>query len=81
MRGVIAKIKQALPVRAAIPIYPGRKGKGAALGHVRGELHVIVRAIQDHCLRLAVMARGISRRAEDNAVVAKARGIPRIGGK
>src|ERR1035441_1740354 len=76
MRRVIAEIKKALPVRAAVPIHPRGKGERVALRHVRRQLDVTVRAVQRNGLPdLTIYIIWIAHR---KAVVAVARTVQRV---
>src|ERR1017187_2689972 len=76
MRRVISEIKKALPVRAAIPIYPRGKGERIALRHVRRQLDVTVRAVQRN--GLADLPGHIIRIGHRKAVVAVTGTVQRV---
>ena len=76
MRCVIAEIKDALPVRAAVPIHPRGETEIRAVRHVRGKLNETIRAVETH--RLPGVTVGETGRTGHHTVVAVAACVERV---
>ena len=76
VRRVIAEIKNALPVRAAVPVHPRGETEIHAVRHVRGKLNKTIRAVETH--RLPGVTVGETGRTRHQAVVAVAARVERV---
>src|SRR2546423_1864999 len=77
MGRAVAKVEDALPVGAAVPVNPAGEGKCIAARDVGRQGHDGIRAVEHE--RLPGVAVGVGRTAGGDAVIAVARGIERVG--